>query len=78
VRNALLESFRDLPDDVASRLKRRLPIKVVVTGRAHEESGSGAWAGIARKVAPTVIGSVTGAIVSRVAPSAPPHVPEPD
>jgi hypothetical protein len=78
LRNAFLESLRDLPDDVASRLKDRLPIKVVVTDKAHEESATGTWAGIARKVAPTVIGSATGAIASRVARGAPPRVPEPD
>src|SRR6266850_5559505 len=41
----LFQKVRDLPDDVTSRLRRRLPIKIVVTDKAHEESGSKAWAG---------------------------------
>jgi hypothetical protein len=61
----LFQKVRDLPDDVTSRLRRRLPIKIVVTDKAHEESGSKAWAGIAEKVAPTVIGSATGALLAR-------------
>jgi hypothetical protein len=66
LREALLQSVRDLPDEVTSRLKRRLPIKVVVTDRANEESTPSAWASIARKVAPAVAGSAASAVVSRV------------
>jgi hypothetical protein len=67
----LFESVRDLPNDRASRLKRRLPIKVVVTDRAHEEATPSLWAGIAGKVAPAVAGSAAGAIMSRVMPGSP-------
>jgi hypothetical protein len=76
LRDLLFESVRDLPDEVTSRLKRRLPIKVVVTDGAHEESAPSAWTGIARKVAPAVAGSATGAVVSRLVRRTPPNVPE--
>lgn len=66
LREVLLQSIRDLPDDVTSRLKGRLPIKVVVTDQANEENTPSAWANIARKVAPAVVGSAAGAVVSRV------------
>jgi hypothetical protein len=66
LREVLLQSLRDLPDEVTSRLKDRLPIKVVVTDHANEESTPSAWASIARKVAPAVAGSAAGAVVSRV------------
>lgn len=66
LREVLVQSVRDLPDDVMSRLKGRLPIKVVVTDKANEESTPSAWASIARKVAPAVAGSAAGAVVSRV------------
>jgi hypothetical protein len=66
LREVLLQSVRDLPDEVTSRLKGRLPIKVVVTGQANEESTPSAWASIARKVAPAVAASAAGAVVSRV------------
>ena len=74
---ALLQSFRDLPEELTSRLKRRLPLKVVVTDRAQEESASGAWAGVARKVAPTIVGSAAAAIASRIANRAPRDRPAP-
>lgn len=47
------------------RARERLPIKVVVTDRAHEERSPSAWAGIAQKVAPAVAGSATGAVIAR-------------
>ena len=59
LRDVLIESVRDLPDEVTSRLdevtsrlKDRFPIGVVVTDRAHEASDlASAWAGMAGKVA---------------------------
>jgi hypothetical protein len=59
LRDVLIESVRDLPDEVTSRLdevtsrlKDRFPIGVVVTDRAHEARDlASAWAGIAGKVA---------------------------
>ena len=74
----LLESLRRLPDDVSSRMKDRLPLKVVVTDRAREESASGTVVGIIRKVAPAVIGSAAGAIASRAGRGGAARVPEPD
>jgi hypothetical protein len=56
--HALFETVRDLPEEVASKLKQKLPIKVVVTDRAHEESTPNAWGNLAQKIAPTVVGSV--------------------
>jgi hypothetical protein len=66
VHHALLESVRDMPDQVTSRLKKRLPIKVVITDRADEERGPGALTSIAGKIAPTIVGSAAGAIMSRL------------
>ena len=64
--HVLFESVRDLPEKVTSRLKYKLPIKVVVTDNAHEESASNAWVSIAQKIAPTVVGSAAGAVVARL------------
>ncbi len=74
VRDVLFESVRDLPDEVTSRLdevtsrlKDRFPTRDAVTDRAHEASDlAGAWAGIAGKVAPAIVGSAVGAVVSRL------------
>jgi hypothetical protein len=73
LRDAVFESVHNLPDEAASRLKRRLPIKVVVTDSAHEVGGQSAWAGIAGKIAPTIVGSATGAVVSRLVNGTPPE-----
>jgi hypothetical protein len=62
----LFETVRDLPDEVTSRLRRRLPIKVVVTSRANEEGAASRWAGMAQKMAPAVVGPAAGAIFSRL------------
>lgn len=70
--DVLIQSMRDLPDDLTSRLKRRLPIKVVVTDRARVESTPNAWTNIAGKIAPAVVGSAAGAVVSRVMRGTPP------
>ena len=52
LRDALVESVRDLPDEVTSKLEDGFPIGVVVTDRAHEASDlASAWAGMAGKVA---------------------------
>jgi hypothetical protein len=61
-----LDDMRDLPADVIARLKARLPVKVVVTDRAHEARMPSGWVGFAQKIAPTVVGSVAGAIASRM------------
>jgi len=51
----LFESVRELPEEMASKLKKRLPIKVVITDRdddGGEGSEGSAWNGIAAKIAP--------------------------
>jgi hypothetical protein len=63
---ALFETVRDLPQDVISRLKERLPIQVVVTDKGHDERSPNAWVSLAQKIAPTVVGSVAGAVVARM------------
>jgi hypothetical protein len=67
-----IESVREMPDGLASRLKRRIPIKVVVTDRARAESTPNPWTNIAGKIAPAVVGSAAGAVVSRVMRGTPP------
>jgi len=67
--NLLIQSFesvREMPDGLTSQLKRRLPIKIVVTDRARAESSPNAWTNIAGKIAPAVVGSAAAAVVSRV------------
>ena len=61
-----LIDIRNLPADVISRLKDKLPIEVVVTDRAHDESAPNAWVSLAQKIAPTVVGSAAGAVASRM------------
>ena len=74
----VLASVRDLPDDMTSRLKRRLPIKVVVTDKSDDESGTNVWADIAGKIAPAVASSVAGAAASRVMHGTPRDAAAPD
>jgi hypothetical protein len=62
----LFEAMSDLPEEVTSRLKRKLPIKVVVGDETHEESALNAWVSFAQKIALTVVGSAAGAIASRM------------
>jgi hypothetical protein len=62
----VLGSVRDLPDGVSSKLKKKLPIKVVIADRDDDGSGVAAWRAIAGKVAPTLVGSATGAVMARL------------
>jgi hypothetical protein len=62
----LFESIRDLPDEMKAKLKKNLPIKVVIGERADEGSAGNAWSGIAAKIAPTLVGSATGAVIARL------------
>ena len=79
LRDALVESVRDLPDEVTSKLEDGFPIGVVVTDKVHELSDlAGAWAGIAGKVAPAVVGSAVGAVVSRLVRGTPREAAAPD
>ena len=63
---ALFDTLRDLPEEVTSRLKQKLPIKVVVTDRDHDKSSPNPWMGLANTIAPTLVGSVAGAVVARL------------
>ena len=63
---SLFKAVRDLPGGAKARLKEKLPIKIVVTDKDHEEGKSNPWAGLAEKIAPTVVGSATGAILARM------------
>jgi hypothetical protein len=61
-----LVDMRDLPADVILRLKDQLPIKVVVTDKAHDQSAPNAWVTLAQKIAPALVGSAAGAVASRM------------
>ncbi|MEA2644353.1 MAG: hypothetical protein QOG08_1379 [Chloroflexota bacterium] len=65
-RDVVLQSVRDLPDEMTAKLKKKLPIKVVITDSDEEGSGGNAWSGIAAKIAPTLVGSATGAVMARL------------
>jgi hypothetical protein len=63
----VLSNARDLPEELTSRLKERLPIKVVIASRDDETGeGGNAWTAIASKVAPNLVGSATGAVMARL------------
>jgi hypothetical protein len=63
----VLSDVRDLPDELTSRLKRKLPIRVVIANRDDDAGdGGNAWTAIASKVAPTLVGSATGAVMARL------------
>jgi hypothetical protein len=62
----LFESVRELPEEMTSKLKKRLPIKVVITDQADDGGEGSAWNGIAAKIAPTLVGSATGAVMARL------------
>lgn len=63
----VLSDVRDLPDEVTSRLRKKLPIKVVIANRDDTAGdGGNAWTSIASKVAPTLVGSATGAVMARL------------
>jgi hypothetical protein len=62
----LPDTLRDLPDEVTSRLKKPLPsIKVVVNGE-EATKGPGTFESIARKVAPAVLTTASGALIDRL------------
>ena len=63
---SLFKAVRDLPGGAKASLKEKLPIKIVVTDKDHEEGKSNPWASLAEKIAPTVVGSATGAILARM------------
>ena len=47
-------------------MKKKLPLKVVITDRADQESAGNAWAGLAGKIANTLVGSATADVMSRL------------
>jgi len=71
----VFETIRDLPEEVTTRLKEKLPIKVVVTDKAHKEGASNPWMGLAQAIAPTVVGSAAGAVVARMRGTPPEAIP---
>ena len=62
----VFETIRDLPQEVTSRLKESLPIKVVVSDKAHSESTPNPWTGLAHTIVSTIVGSAAGAVVARM------------
>ena len=58
--------FRALSGGVSAKLKKNLPIKVVIGEAADERTGGNAWTNIAGKIAPTLVGSATGAVMARL------------
>ena len=61
----LPETLRDLPDEVTSRLKKPLPsIRVEVNG-ADASKEPGTLESIARKVAPAIVTTASGALIDR-------------
>ena len=62
----LFETVRDLPHEMTSKLKKKLPIKVTITNRDDDGGGGNAWTRIAAKIAPTLVGSATGAVMARL------------
>jgi hypothetical protein len=64
--HVLYESVRDLPKEMTSKLKKQLPIKVVITDKDDAGDEGSAWNAIAAKIAPTLVGSATGAVMARL------------
>jgi len=63
----VLSDVRDLPDEVTSKLRTKLPIKVVIANRDDDAGdGGNAWSAMAGKIAPTLVGSATGAVMARL------------
>jgi hypothetical protein len=64
--HVLFESVRDFPKEMTSKLKKRLPVKVVITDKDDAGDEGNVWNGIAAKIAPTLVGSATGAVMARL------------
>ena len=60
----LPDALTDLPEEVRTRL-RSGPIKVVIT-QGDEDAGPSAWESIGRKVAPTLVSTAVGTVMSHV------------
>jgi hypothetical protein len=62
LRTRVLDSIRDVPPELQSRLKKQIPrIKVVVANKADD--GLGTLETMARRVTPAVVGSATTAVL---------------
>ena len=62
LRTRFMDSLRDLPPELQSRLKKQIPrFKVIVTNKADE--GLGTLETVARRVTPAVVGSATTAVL---------------
>jgi hypothetical protein len=62
LRTRFMESLRDLPPELQSRLKKQIPrFKVVVSNKADD--GLGTLETMARRVTPAVVGSATTAVL---------------
>jgi hypothetical protein len=62
LRARVLDSIRDLPPELQSRLKKQIPrVKVVVANKADD--GLGTLETMARRVTPAVVGSATTAVL---------------
>jgi hypothetical protein len=62
LRARVLDSMRDVPPELRSRLKKQIPrVKVVVSNKADE--GLGTLETMARRVTPAVVGSATTAVL---------------
>jgi hypothetical protein len=57
------DALSGLPEEVRSRIKGG-PIKVVIT-QGEEDAGPGTWESIGRKIAPTLVSTAVGTVLSR-------------
>jgi hypothetical protein len=64
LQGVLPDALTGLPEEVRSRIGRG-PIKVVIT-QGDEDAGSRAWQSIGRKIAPTLVSTAVGAVMSRL------------
>jgi hypothetical protein len=62
LRTRIMDSLRDLPPELQSRLKKQIPrVKVVVANKADD--GLGTLESVARRVTPAAVGSATTAVL---------------
>jgi hypothetical protein len=64
VRDMLPQALTSLPEEVRARVARG-PIRVVIT-QGDEEAEPGTWELIGRKVAPAIVSTAAGTVVSRL------------
>ena len=61
-----LSDVLSLPDAMTSKLKKRLPIKVVITEQGGDSRGGRTLTDMAGRIAPTLVGSAMGAVMARL------------